>query len=261
MKRTHVPVAIKFFVHGASRNWQSLQAEVQQLCQLHADPGIIQLIDVETASMPPYYVMDYAQGGSLAKRLEKGPLPFAEAENLSSGSRGIGLCACQGNSALRSETGQRVARCVGRVRLADFGQAHLSSDASPALGTFFYMAPEQANLASQIPDTRWDVFGLGRLMYAMLTGRPPRQDPTLRSELAGTAELSHRLQRYRDSVQHAPKPTAHRRVKGIDRATADIIDGCLEINPDRRLRNPEPSWRHWIAVNGSARQRPCSSSA
>src|SRR5262249_20925330 len=125
----------------------------------------------------------------------------------------------------------------GRAVIADFGQAHFSSDASPALGTFFYMAPEQADLTRQIPDTRWDVYGLGALFYALLTGHPPREDEAFRRHLGGTAELSHRRHRYREWIRQAPRPDEHRRVRGMDPALADILDRCLEIDPDKRLRD------------------------
>ena len=78
-ERTGVHVAIKFVAHGADERWQMLQAEVRQLAQLHADPGIVRLIDVEFDSKPPYYIMAYAKQGSLAQRLEKGPLAVDEA--------------------------------------------------------------------------------------------------------------------------------------------------------------------------------------
>src|SRR5262249_28597045 len=118
-----------------------------------------------------------------------------------------------------------------RVLLGDFGQAHLSSDATPALGTFFYMAPEQADLAKQIPDTRWDVYGLGAILYAMLTGQPPREDAGIRAELAQIKVLSERLKAYREAVERAPKPDKHRGVAGMDRQLAEILDRCLEVDP------------------------------
>ena len=128
---------------------------------------------------------------------------------------------------------------LGRPVVADFGQAHLSNDATPALGTFFYMAPEQADLGHKIPDTRWDVYGLGALFYAMLTGEPPRKDPALSGELSGTVELNHRLRRYREGVAGTPAPTAHRRLPGMDKHLAAIIDGCLELDPKKRIPSAE----------------------
>src|SRR5262249_15359253 len=100
--------------------------------------------------------------------------------------------------------------------------------------TFFYMAPEQADLTRQIPDTRWDVYGLGALFFAMLTGHPPRENQTLRKRLADTAELSHRLQRYQQWIPQAPRPVEHRHVRGMDRDLAELIDRCLEIEPGKR---------------------------
>ena len=145
---------------------------------------------------------------------------------------------------------------LGKPLVADFGQAHLSNDATPALGTFFYMAPEQADLGSQIPDMRWDVYGLGALMYAMLTGQPPRKDPTLSGELKDTVELSSRLRRYREGIAGTPKPTAHHRVPGVDHRLARIIDSCLELDPKKRLSNAESILHALKRRHDRIRQRP-----
>ena len=60
----------------------------------------------------------------------------------------------------------------GHPRVADFGQSRLSTDDTPALGTLFYMAPEQADMTA-VPDASWDVYSLGCLLFSMLTGKPP----------------------------------------------------------------------------------------
>jgi hypothetical protein len=125
----------------------------------------------------------------------------------------------------------------GRALLADFGQAHLANDASPALGTFFYMAPEQADLSQQIPDTRWDVYGLGAVFYAMLAGSPPRETDSLKQELGNTQLLSHRLHRYRESIHRARRPDGHRRLPGMDLELVRILDRCLELDPAKRYRD------------------------
>ncbi|SIN77395.1 Serine/threonine protein kinase [Singulisphaera sp. GP187] len=237
-RRTGIQVAIKFFVHGSGGQWGLLQAEVQQLAELHADPGIVQLIDVEPDAVPPYYVMAFVQNGSLAQRLERGPLPVREAlEIFRQIAEALAYVHAKGIRHCDLKPSNILLDIRGRAKIADFGQAHLSSDASPALGTFFYMAPEQADLNEQIADTRWDVYALGAILFAMLTGHPPREAPTLRAEIRGTADLSHRLRHYRDSVQQAPLPREHRRVKAIDRLLVAIIDRCLETDPARRLRD------------------------
>ena len=110
-QRTGIRVAIKFLSHGSSVDWQMIQAEVKQLALLHADPGIVQLLNVELDSKPPYFVMAYAEQGSLARRLDEGPLPAAEAlEVFRQIAERRRLCSCQRRSPLRSQAGQHLAQ-------------------------------------------------------------------------------------------------------------------------------------------------------
>jgi Protein kinase domain len=237
-ERTGICVAIKFLSHDTDLEWQLIQAEVKQLALLHADPGIVQLLGVELERRPPYYIMAYAEQGSLANRLEKGPLPLAEAlDFFRQLAEALAYVHAKGVRHCDMKPGNVLLKARKRALIADFGQAHLSSEQAPALGTFFYMAPEQATLAKQIPDTRWDVYGLGAIFYAMLTGQPPREDAAVREELAGTDDLSERLQKYRAAVEKAPRPDLHRGVAGMDRHLAEIMDRCLEVSPVRRLRD------------------------
>jgi serine/threonine protein kinase len=235
---TGIRVAVKFFAHGTNLQWKLLQAEVQQLAQLAGDPGIVQLRMVAADASPPYYIMDLAEQGSLAQRLEKGPLPLAEALTIARQvAEALAYVHAKGIRHCDLKPGNVLLDARGRARIADFGQAHLSDDCSPALGTYFYMAPEQADLQQPIPDTRWDVYGLGAILYTMLTGKAPRGDATLRSELGKTQELAQRLERYRAWVRTAPRPMEHWRVRGMDRRLARIIDRCLEVDPQKRFRD------------------------
>ena len=235
---TGIQVAVKFFAHGAGQQWKQLQEEVRQLGLLDSVKGIVQLKKVSADAQPPYYVMAYAENGSLAERLEKGPLPLAEAlELFRQVTAALDYVHAKGIRHCDLKPANILLDARGHALIADFGQAHLSSGASPVLGTFFYMAPEQADLTGQIPDMRWDVYGLGALCYAMLTGRPPRDNAELREQMKATAELSHRLQRYREWIPQAPPPRGHRRVRGMDGPLAQIIDRCLEIDAKKRLPN------------------------
>jgi hypothetical protein len=237
-ERTGIRVAIKFLNHDTGIEWQLIQAEVKQLALLHTDPGIVQLLDVELESRPPYYIMAYAEDGSLARRLEQGPLPLAEALDIFKQlAEALAYVHAKGVRHCDLKPGNVLLKARKRVLIADFGQSQLSSSQLPALGTFFYMAPEQADLSKQIPDTRWDVYGLGAIFYVMLTGQPPRGEVLGRDKLERITDLSERLKAYRESVQKAPKPDKHRGVAGMDRRLAEIIDRCLEVDPVRRLRD------------------------
>jgi serine/threonine protein kinase len=231
-------VAVKFFTRGATQQWQVLQAEIMQLARLFGDPGIVQLQDLEPDARPPYCILTYAEGGSLADLLKNGPIPVANALQIfREAATALAYVHAKGIIHCDLKPGNVLRDARGRALLADFGQAHLMSDLTPALGTFFYMAPEQADLAVTIPDTRWDVYALGALFFALVTGKPPRDDPALRAEIGKTPELPRRLRIYRDAVRTAPKPDGHRRLPGMDRRLALIIDDCLESDPARRLRD------------------------
>src|SRR5262249_29202919 len=77
---TGILVAIKFFPYGSPDQLQQLQSEVSQLAQLDSVQGIVALKEANLNAERPYYVMSYAERGSLAERLEKQKqLPLAEA--------------------------------------------------------------------------------------------------------------------------------------------------------------------------------------
>ncbi|MFP6768584.1 MAG: serine/threonine protein kinase, partial [Planctomycetaceae bacterium] len=122
-------------------------------------------------------------------------------------------------------------------RLCDFGQSRLTHEQDPALGTLYYMAPEQADLKA-IPDARWDVYALGALLYHLLTGGPPHRTPEAEQRLSSCESLADRLATYRQLVASQPRPSEHR-IKGIDRRLADIVDRCLRSNPSDRFPNAQ----------------------
>jgi hypothetical protein len=242
-------VAIKFFAAGDD-HWGKLLDEVRRLQELEGSHGIVMVKQVSagTPGKPPYYVMQLANRGSLADLLDAarvsprtGPL-IAQAEAVRIFSRvaeamaavhrrGIHHCDLKPRNVLLHRTHPEG---PDEPLIADFGQAHLATDDTPALGTFFYMPPDQAAAAQTkaLPDTRWDVYALGAVLYEMLTGETPRRSAELVGKLKGTEHLDSKLKAYRDGIAAAPPPVAHRDL--VDPMLAAIVDRCLDLDPKKR---------------------------
>ncbi|MBN1589572.1 MAG: serine/threonine protein kinase [Pirellulales bacterium] len=236
-RNTGRQVAIKFYTHRGGLDWSLLSREVEKLAFLFADRYVVQLLGVGWNAEPPYYIMEYIEHGSLADRLQQGPLPVAEAVDLFR-HVAIGLAHAHGKGVLHCDL--KPANLLldqdGKPRLADFGQSRLSDDQTPALGTLFYMAPEQANL-TEAPNASWDVYALGAVLYCMLTGKPPHWSAEAVQELEATNDLNKRLALYRRMIRRAPPASDHRKVRRVDRQLAEIIDRCLAPNPENRYPN------------------------
>lgn len=238
-KNTGRRVAIKFYAHRGGLDWSLLSREVEKLSFLFADRHVVQLLGVGWDADPPYYIMEYLEQGSLADRLQAGPLTVTQAVELFR-DVSIGLVHAHGKGVLHCDLkpGNILLDQDHKPRLADFGQSRLSHEQTPALGTLFYMAPEQANMKAA-PDARWDVYALGALLYCMLTGGPPHRTEEQIHRVEQAADLKERLAVYRKMVRKGPPPSAHRAVRGVDRALAEIVDRCLAPSPNDRFPNAQ----------------------
>lgn len=232
-------VAIKFYTHRRGVDWSLLGREVEKLAVLYTSRNIVGLLSVGWDHDPPFYVMEYLPNGSLATRLEHGSVPTAEAVR-------VATRVCQ---ALVHAHGSGILHCDLKPanvlldqdqepRLCDFGQSRLADEQSHALGTLFYMAPEQADLKG-VPDARWDVYALGALLYHMLVGQPPYRSEPGERQLKEARSLEERLAIYRRIVRSSPRPNGHRQYARVDAALAEIIDRCLAVDPTKRFANAQ----------------------
>ncbi len=237
-RRTGRNVAIKFYTRRSSLDLTLLSREVEKLAALSADRYVVQLLDVGWDADPPFYVMDYIDSGSLEDELAREPKISVEKAVDIFKECAVGLLHLHGKGILHCDLkpGNILLDQDHKPRLADFGQSRLSHEQSPSLGTLFYMAPEQANLQA-VPDARWDVYALGALLFRMLTGAPPYRDSELVEKLESANGIDERLAAYRQSVASAPIPTSHRRIPGVDRMLADIVDRCIAVDPEKRFRS------------------------
>jgi hypothetical protein len=228
-------VVIKFFNRRGGLDWSLLAREVDKLRYLFSDRRIVQLFAVGWDASPPYYVMEHMEGGSLEQMLRAGPLPVDRALELFH-EIAVGLAHAHGKGIIHCDL--KPANVLldqdGNPKIADFGQSRLSHEQGAALGTLFYMAPEQADLHAA-PDARLDVYALGAILYHMLTGMIPYRDAPGADAVVSPGRLEDRLGRYRNLLATAPKPSAHRHVPGVDSALADVVDRCLSVEPGTRF--------------------------
>ena len=106
----------------------------------------------------------------------------------------------------------------GLARRIDAG-ADLTQSGLP-MGTPSYMSPEQARGEKGALTTATDVYGLGSILYALLTGRAPFAGSSLAETL--------------DMVRQEPAPPPSRLNRRVPRDLEVICLKCLEKDPDRR---------------------------
>ncbi len=231
-------VAIKFYLHRGGVNWSLLSREVKHLVNMSTGRHIVQVLGVGWEAEPPYYVMEYLENGSIEDLVRaRGVLGISEAVALF---REIaeGLNYAHGKGVLHCDL--KPANVLldhdWRPRLADFGQSRMSHEQEPSLGTLFFMAPEQADLAASV-DAKWDVYALGAILYTMIVGTPPYRTPEMIDGLDTASSLQERLKRYRDTIFESPAPKLHYRCRGADKQLCQIIDQCLAKRPEDRFSN------------------------
>ena len=241
--RTHKWVAVKVFIQKTGVNWLFLQREVERLIKLDKHPHIVSLLDADLSGEPPWYAMDYLESGSLEKYVDpKNPAPVDKAakwmEEIAQAlsyvhSKGLIHCDLKPANILLDEE--------GRVRVADFGQSRIVTESSGALGTLFYMAPEQAVVVKEgellQPDVKWDIYGLGATMYAVLTGQAPHGSEENRKKIDLAPNLDERLKVYREVVTKEALPKCIATSAGrVDADFGAIINKCGQVAPENRYK-------------------------
>ena len=218
-------------------------------------PNICTLHDIGHQDGIDYLVMECLEGETLAKRLEKGPLPLDQvlkygaqiADALDKAHRaGIVHRDLKPSNIMLTPTGAKLldfGLAKPATALTDIATMTAVKAESPVteqgtiVGTFQYMSPEQVE--GRELDGRSDIFSLGAVLYEMVTGHRAFEGKTQLSVASAILEK-----------EPAPITT----IKPLAPAALDhAIRNCLVKDPDLRWQTARDlaSELKWIAESGA----------
>jgi eukaryotic-like serine/threonine-protein kinase len=190
-------------------------------------PCIVPIYEVGERDGACYFSMGLVDGGQLDAVAKREPMPIRHAAELIAKLARTVHHAHEGGILHRDiKPGNILLDVKGEPHLTDFGLARLVETESTVtrtmevLGTPSYMAPEQAVGNNARVTSATDVYGLGAVLYQLLTGHPPFA--------GGTTFETVRL-----VLDTEPRPPRLLNPK-VDRDLATICLKCLDKDPQRR---------------------------
>jgi serine/threonine protein kinase/Tfp pilus assembly protein PilF len=190
-------------------------------------PCIVPIYEVGERDGACYFSMGLVDGGQLDAVAKGEPMPIRHAaELIAKLARTVHYAHERGILHRDIKPGNILLDAKGEPHLTDFGLARLVETESTVthtmevLGTPSYMAPEQAVGNNTRVAGATDIYGLGALLYQLLTGHPPFAGGTTFETVRLVLDTEPRHPRLLN-----PK---------VDRDLATICLKCLEKNPQRR---------------------------
>src|SRR5438128_1611998 len=190
-------------------------------------PGIVPIHEVGERDGSCYFSMKFIEGGQLDEMVRRQPMPIRQAaELIAKVARTVHYAHEHGILHRDIKPGNILLDAKGEPHLTDFGLARLLETESTVtrtlevMGTPSYMAPEQALGENAAVSSATDVYGLGAVLYQLLTGQPPFAGGTTYETIKLLLDTEPRQPRLLN-----PK---------IDRDLSTICLKCLEKDPKRR---------------------------
>ncbi|HEY7353197.1 MAG TPA: protein kinase [Terriglobales bacterium] len=205
-------------------------------------PGIVPIYEVGERNGTYYFSMRFVEGDPLDEVVSRGPISLRQAaELLAKVARTVHYAHEHGILHRDIKPGNILLDADSEPHLTDFGLARLVEYGSTVtgslevMGTPSYMAPEQAVGNNAGVSRATDVYGLGAVLYELLTGHPPFAGGT-------TYETIHLLL---DSEPRQPRLWN----RNIDRDLSAICLKCLEKGPRYRYSSAlalAEDLEHWL---------------
>jgi serine/threonine protein kinase/tetratricopeptide (TPR) repeat protein len=205
-------------------------------------PGIVPIYEVGESDGSCYFSMKFVEGGQLDEVSRREPMPPRRAaELIAKVARTVRYAHEHGILHRDIKPGNILLDGKGQPHLTDFGLARLVETESTVtrtlevLGTPSYMAPEQAVGNNAALTAATDVYGLGAVLYQLLTGHPPFA--------GGTTYETIKL--LLDTEPRQPRALNRK----IDRDLSTICLKCLEKDPQRRYPSAlalAQDLEHWL---------------
>jgi eukaryotic-like serine/threonine-protein kinase len=230
---------------------QRFEREAKTISSLN-HPHICVLYDVGQQDGTDYLVMECVEGETLAKRLEKGPLPLEQVLKYGAQIADALDKAHRSGVVHRDLKPGNIMVTRGGAKLLDFGLAKpavaglatitLTMDApvteeGTIVGTFQYMSPEQVQ--GKEVDGRSDIFSLGTVLYEAVTGRKAFEG---KSQLSVASAI----------LEKEPAPIST--MRSMTPPSLDhVLKKCLAKDPDERWQSARDlkSELSWIVESGS----------
>lgn len=210
--------------------------EIKLLASLN-HPNIAALRTALTVDNQLVMIMEYVQGTTLASRLERGPIPVAEALNyIDQALDALSYAHKQGIIHRDIKPANMMLTPQGVVKLMDFGIARSGEDRTltqtgTTMGSLSYMSPEQVK--GETTDARSDLYSVGVSLYEMVTGQRPFQSGSDYSIMAA-------------HVRETPK-TPLELQPGLPAALNEIIMMAIAKDPASRFQSAD-AFRNALSV-------------
>jgi serine/threonine-protein kinase len=195
-------------------------------------PGIVPIYEVGTYEDMRYFSMKLVEGQGLDKHLESlAKDPRAATQTVAEVVEAVSHAHERGILHRDLKPANILLDGLGHAHVTDFGLAkRIDEDAGltvsgAIMGTPSFMAPEQAAGRSSMVTTASDVYGLGAILYAVLTGRAPFTGGSVMNTL--------------DMVRNSPPQPPTRLNEKLPRDLEVICLKCLEKDPRHRYASAQ----------------------